>query len=884
RELLREARAKHAVINDSEASKLDRSMVEGSEKSSPKNKKQADVLALEQQAKVEIMAESLKPEAKDRLELLVKENQLRQEAVVMAKEAKLLRETQAEENALSTEKDDQGSMISRVTKISGSVLGSIFGGSSTTVKSSSYVVGSTARPRDLETVIAEAGGLEQQWKKLMEEAEKARIEQGGAPLDPSLIMDTWKEADTTVIAAQQEQEKIQKEHAIAARRKEKWSANTARWKARIQADELAVAAQKSEEKAASLFEEELEIKAKLGAKEKEKQDADEQTAVAKKEAASAKTAAFKAEEEWEALAMSHHNMIAAQKEGGTAVQAALDKLRKSDQAVKDLWYNLTSSYAEDEIREQGDEEAEQQRIKKELDDCKIKKIVDETSCFEGVTIARAKAKEAYLKAKTPESKEATKPLYDDVDRLELKAYQDYTERVKNDALESARKRIPGMEAVWIERMTESEKKRETKANAILFKVPCKDAWADENQRDLMHSTAIAAADEEACKTFQNEEKRLADIEALWKAVIEAKKKALITSPKNAAQAYVEGDKSAWLALSAEERQAYNQEISDANEVYTTKAATIIELAEERVAQALREVEKRKYSVRDAIGISNKKQLALEALERAEAGLAIVQAAEKERKKALGWIDQKSREAKIEQLSQNIQQTLKEGLDFDSQTSAAIHAAAQIASQASSHPKLASEFCDDSRMLDFLALMMEQDCMVMEDYLAAVKAYRSLNHQAAAYWIKAAEASCEAANGYMKACATLWGGNKALNRLFFYYTSETTQKNFSELEDAIAQQNEYATLVALQFEMAAKNYSLTAQAILRRESESIISNLLHQAEAEDKKASFMKKAWPVSTNHYLRSRHLSVRSGFVYLDPSFSAYFDLSEDMESKDMD
>ena len=626
-------------------------------------------IEVEKQALAEIMAESQKSTLKNILRWTVREksNQLYGEALAMVKSAKVAREKKSEENVQATDHDDRNSMIS---KISGSILGvsSVVSNVTGMIKNASQFKEFTANSKDLEGVIKEAKEAEEEWKRLVEDAEKVRIEQGGTLLDSTLVIDAWMESDTKAISTK-------KEKVIAERREKNWNANTARWKARIQADELAKTAYEAEEKAAELFEAELEIKVKPGAKEKEKQNAIEKATVAKNEAALARTASLNAEKDWYRLAMNHHSLITVESQGEAAIKDALEKLRASDIAVKDLWYNLTSLYTEDQRRDSEEEYTEQKRVEKEIADYKLKRILDMASCFENVTAARIKAKSFYVKAKTPESKAAAKLLYDEVDKLELNALQNYAETVKNDALASARKRIPGIEVVWVEKKTQSEREKGRLSDSLLFKVPCQDRWANENQRDFLRITAIAAADEEAVRSFQKEERRLSDIETLWMAVIEAKKKAAIIRPKNAAAAYEQGDKAAWLTLTPQERDAYNREISEANRNYEIKVVNMIELAEESLAQALREVEKRKYSVKNAVGMSHSKQLAHEALEKSKAELTVLQQVNLEREEALrlGKLSAEEREeiaklpggaqdkaAEIERKIEEAKQAFKEG--------------------------------------------------------------------------------------------------------------------------------------------------------------------------------------------------------------------------------
>ncbi|HLB33745.1 MAG TPA: hypothetical protein VJK54_05870, partial [Chthoniobacterales bacterium] len=474
-------------------------------------------------------------------------------------------------------------------------------------------------------------------------------------LEPSLLLDFWKKADQKALQAVQKQEKIEKEKRIAEELQERWQTNTVRWKARAEAEQQERKAKEAEEKATSLLTEKLAINAQPSATKKVKQEASDAVATAKKEAEEAKKEAKKAQEEWLLLARNHHSVTSTHhQEEKTTVNESIDKLKQADQAINNLWVEITNLYDEDERNE--DQFLHEERIKKEGEQYQItllaKRETDITNCFKDVKKSQQAAKKKYDSSTTLASREEAQRLYEEVDQLELNARQIYTQIAKNDALAAARKRVSGTTEAWVRRITRSEEERKKEATAVTFKAPCKDSWADENQRSLARVTAIDAADKEAFNIYQKEEARLEDIATIWKAVIEAKRRAPQLRREKAAKSYAEGDPTEWETLSPEERAKYNNEIRVFNDEREEEITNNFQETKE-LAEKLRE------KADNAWRLFSKK-IAEEAAQKAENEFLKLEKAEDERQIALRLVNLTPEER--ETMVKEVETTAKERIE------------------------------------------------------------------------------------------------------------------------------------------------------------------------------------------------------------------------------
>ncbi|HLB33148.1 MAG TPA: hypothetical protein VJK54_02820, partial [Chthoniobacterales bacterium] len=402
-------------------------------------------------------------------------------------------------------------------------------------------------------------------------------------MDDEAILRVWKKAD-------QETLKLQKKEVAALSFKEDWKANNSRWKTYLMAEQLAQEVVTLEEDVARLQEKGLIIKDKnargKGSDEEVKQ-ACKKVAAAEAKLIAARTEAQKTQAEYDTLASNHQSVMRMNDSEERAV--VLQKLKQSDQAVTDLWCALTKSYTKDEIPEPLSLESQQMQQQREVAIYELKRKRDLLHCFEEADQAALAAKQQYKKG----DKKGAEALYEDVDQKEIVAWKAYTEAAKNDALESARKRISGMMTFWAERKSNAEAVRKAKELDLSFKKNQKaiGGWADENQRALARLTALAAAEEQAFILYQREEQRLTDIESLWIAIIEAKKEVLRTRAATAAAAFLAGNSMPWSQLSSEERSAYNGEINEINNVYEKSFADEITVAEEEVERVRHKVKK-----------------------------------------------------------------------------------------------------------------------------------------------------------------------------------------------------------------------------------------------------------------------------------------------------
>ncbi|HLB33164.1 MAG TPA: hypothetical protein VJK54_02900 [Chthoniobacterales bacterium] len=634
-----------------------------------------DFMNHEEQLEVSIMAESLKPTPENKLRWEARKmvDQLIAEAAKIAKRERNLKLAKTDENEEASENDETATLASSVSKSLSnlgsslgvwrpkaiSVLGSVTEEASKTSASKGSQPRQTSNKKgesDLESADREVEEAETKWKEMIVNsdnpengAEIKRAANGGLPpdssLEPSLLLEFWKKADQKAIKTAQEQEKLEKEKRIAEELQERWQSNTTRWKARAEADLREREAQEAEEKAKDLLAEKLTISAKSGVKEKEKQVARDVAAMAKIAAEETRRIATQAQEEWLKLARNHHSITSAHysEHEETGINETLNNLKQADQAVNDLWIEVTNSYDKDEREIDGNQFSQEERIKKEAEQYQItllaKREADIRECFKEVKEAQRIAKKKYDSSTAPANRAEAKRLYEKVDQLEVNAWQSYTQIAKSDALTAARKKTPGATEAWVHRTTHSEEERKKEANAVVFKAPCKDSWADENQRSLARLTVIAGADEEAFKIYQKEETRLNDIATIWRAVIESKDRALRFRREKAVKSYQEGDLTEWKILPPEERTKYNNELRTLNNAREEEITNNLQEAKE-LAEKLRQKADKSWKLLS-------KTSAEKAAKKAEDELAELETQEEGRKEALRWPNLTSAERETE---------------------------------------------------------------------------------------------------------------------------------------------------------------------------------------------------------------------------------------------
>ncbi|HLB33533.1 MAG TPA: hypothetical protein VJK54_04790, partial [Chthoniobacterales bacterium] len=636
-----------------------------------------DFINHEEELKASIMVESLKqtPENRRRWEARKKIDQLIIEAAEQVIKDRALRMVQADENEEATGNDEIMSRATRVTRSLSnfgsslhsntsiwkpkavSVLGSVTESEHAMALAAKAVQSQKATDKktqsDLEKANQKVEDAKKEWEEMILSSEigveARRIANGGVPpyssLDTSLLLEFWEKADRQAFQEARKQEKIEKEERIAKKLQEQWKLNTIRWKARAEADLREREAKDAEEKAKNLLEEKLLIDAKSGSTKKEKQEASDAAVVAKKDAEKARTIATQVQETWYELACDHHSVsnLAQQEESTSTTQTGincvrtLNKLQQADQAVNNLWAEVSTLYDEGErheddflLQEQREKEAAQYSIT-----LLAKRETDIVKCFKGVQQAQQAAKKQYDSSTSHNSRAEAQRLYEEVNRLELSVREAYAQIVETDALTDARKRTPGAMEAWLRRVTDSEGKKSQEANRVVFKTPCKDNWADETKRSLERLEAIEAADKKAFKIFRDEETRLNDIATIWTAIIESKRRIL----ERAVKSYQE-DPTTWEMLHSEERGKYNREIRAENDAREDIINANFKEAEE-LAEKLRQKASTTWN------ISLNKTAVEKNAKKAEEDLTSMKDAEAERQKALRWPKLTSEERRAE---------------------------------------------------------------------------------------------------------------------------------------------------------------------------------------------------------------------------------------------
>ncbi len=134
--------------------------------------------------------------------------------------------------------------------------------------------------------------------------------------------------------------------------------------------------------------------------------------------------------------------------------------------------------------------------------------------------------------------------------------ENYEASLKKIALKAAREKISGAEEILL-----SYLKKQEKASPLIKGVAAK-----------------------AYEVFQQEERRLADIESLWTGIIEAKRHHLLAAREKAARDYWKGDSASWEQLPLEAKEQYNDKLHQLNEHAQMEAEERLHFARERAKQ------------------------------------------------------------------------------------------------------------------------------------------------------------------------------------------------------------------------------------------------------------------------------------------------------------
>ena len=194
----------------------------------------------------------------------------------------------------------------------------------------------------------------------------------------------------------------------------------------------------------------------------------------------------------------------------------------------------------------------------------------------------------------------------------------YSEAALKESLKAAREKVPGAEEAWKLRVEIALKdQKDVRGKAAVLRVSRDDEeeprWVSGIQDTGARLAAIAEADAQAFEALKEEQKRLVTIEHIWRAQLEMEERAPFLNRLIAVKRYyLEGDFSAWNALSHQEREAYNEAVIAANESMMDVASAKIQeikanvlnfkrnniaAIKAKLAQINAEEEKRKIAIR-----------------------------------------------------------------------------------------------------------------------------------------------------------------------------------------------------------------------------------------------------------------------------------------------
>ncbi|HLB33094.1 MAG TPA: hypothetical protein VJK54_02550, partial [Chthoniobacterales bacterium] len=499
---------------------------------------------------------------------------------------------------------------------------------------------------DLRTVDEAADQAKETWRALVLQAEQKRLSQPSTVKFLSKeIEEAWFKSDQKALKRQLEKIEQEKTELLAIELRESWERNSLRWKARSEADsltkkseELENKAQELDKEAINLLAQKMALKKEFGNQEKEEslqrkiKSTENEAKKTHNEAAEVQADATAAENTWINLAFTSNFFIESYKKGEDNGKKGFQQLRKSDQAVNKLWDEVKRLYNNNKLTNCPDlvleEDDETNGTKEEYKTLLEAHQQDLQKLFEGdLDVKIAKANDLFRQG-TVDSKDKADQLYQKIEQDEKKTLENYKATLKQEALRAAQKRITGAQEVLAERSIISKEQQE--ATKAFSKSTSNNSWEENKaQRNLKRATAVAEADETALQHFQEEEERLANIETLWMAIIEAKNKEILSERAKTARMYYEGNKKAWESLSSEAREEYNTEIIKINDEYKDAIKKNLDLATERAERA-----RRYYNNTYFVLAFKAKAQALKAAEKAEADLEVLKTKAKERTEAI----------------------------------------------------------------------------------------------------------------------------------------------------------------------------------------------------------------------------------------------------------
>ncbi|HLB34338.1 MAG TPA: hypothetical protein VJK54_08915, partial [Chthoniobacterales bacterium] len=226
--------------------------------------------------------------------------------------------------------------------------------------------------------------------------------------------------------------------------------------------------------------------------------------------------------------------------------------------------------------------------------------------------------------KISEITDSTKSSYYEVQQ---DALREYTEAAEQASLEAARAKVSGAAEAWAFRVSQAIQE----VTQIRDELVNRGILSDCAQK---LAEALVQIDKKAFEEFKKETERLANIEAIWVAKIEAHLKAAQIKREYAANSYAKGEAAAWNELTAEERSAYNNEVSDANNDHESQHTSKLKSAETALRQARYDLEEQvaNKSHADELAIKN----AHENVDKLEKEVSTLHTKKRIREEAVAW--------------------------------------------------------------------------------------------------------------------------------------------------------------------------------------------------------------------------------------------------------
>ncbi|MFI0348453.1 MAG: hypothetical protein ACH346_06795 [Chthoniobacterales bacterium] len=395
--------------------------------------------------------------------------------------------------------------------------------------------------------------------------------------------------------------------------REHWDSNTTRSEARAKADRLAQDLEEAKEDLISLAENQRPLDPTWQSRNRITTDHFDQM----------QAAASEAQKNWLLLAKLEPSVKTASNR--EEKNSLLTKLQEKDQAVVARWEKARENFYQEQDYES--RRAQKARLTQENGAYKFDLITEKNNtlatCFAEADALKNKAQEKYRRRIIPQNKirllsklasvdemqgahgaqksehidicdasstGATQQvatevefrkksidaeqLYGAANALEQGALARYAEMTLSEALKAARENIPGAEVAWEFRKQKSQRdyqaaQAKIAASQVLeppATMAIEDTWADEDQKTALRLRGIAEADSNAFEAFQREAKEFANLEATWMVQLAREEKEGLIKKIAASKNYLQGDPSAWNALPHQEREAYNEAVSTANEM------------------------------------------------------------------------------------------------------------------------------------------------------------------------------------------------------------------------------------------------------------------------------------------------------------------------------